>query len=363
MSNNIEAQIRSMGPKQMKKAVARVMSAGLVAFMKGSPGIGKSSIVRALAEEFNLKVIDHRLSTSAPEDLSGLPHFDEDGSAVFAPFADLFPLEGCSLPIKQIIKKKDGGPDVVDRYDGWLLFLDEFNSAHKDVQAAAYKLVLDKMTGQHKLHERVIIVCAGNKDTDRAIVNKIGTAMQSRVITLELDVSFEEWLTEVALPNNYDGRIIAYLSMYPAKLMDFKPDHEGNTFCCPRTWEFMNSLILNEEVTAMDAPLFGGTISASTAVEFISFCQLYKQLVTIGEILKDPKSALIPPDNALKWSTITHLFEKTDKDNIDDVVTYILRYPSTFQVLFLRGLRVRKPELQSTKSYARGAAAIGKYLF
>lgn len=344
----IEASIRAVTPKQMKKIVARVMRAGLVAFMRGSPGIGKSAIARALAAEFNLKLIDHRMSTSAPEDLSGLPHFNERGEAVFAPFAELFPLEDTPIP---------------EGYDGWLLFLDEFTSAHKDVQAAGYKLVLDKMTGQHNLHRNVAIICAGNKETDRAIVNKLGTAMQSRLVTLELEISFDEWLTEVALPQNYDSRIVAFLSMYPAKLFDFKPDHEGNTFCCPRTWEFMNKLISGEEVTGMDAPLFGGTITNAVGVEFIAFCQLYKELVTINEILKDPKNATIPQDNALKWATISHLFEKTDKDNIDDVVEYILRYSSTFQVLFFRGLLVRKPELKSSKAFVRGAAAIGKYLF
>lgn len=349
----IEAQIRAVTPKQMKKLVARVMRAGLVAFMRGSPGIGKSAIARWLAEDFNLKLIDHRMSTSAPEDLSGLPHFNERGEAVFAPFAELFPLENTPLP-----QKADGS-----YYDGWLLFLDEFTSAHKDVQAAGYKLVLDKMTGQHKLHPNVAIVCAGNKETDRAIVNKLGTAMQSRLVTLELEISFEEWLTEVALPQKYDSRLIAFLSMYPAKLFDFKPDHEGNTFCCPRTWEFMNKLIQGEEVTDMDAPLFGGTITNGTGVEFISFCQLYKELVTISEITKDPATARIPTDNALKWATVSHLFEVTTKDNIDAVGDYILRYPSTFQVLFFRGLLIRKPEMKITKAFVKGAAAIGKYLF
>jgi len=345
---SIENTIRAVTPKQAKKHIARIMRAGLVAFMKGSPGIGKSAIVRELAEEFNLKMIDHRLSTSAPEDLSGLPHFNSKGEAVFAPFSDLFPLKDTPLP---------------EGKDGWLLFLDEFTSAHKDVQAAAYKLVLDKMVGQHPLNERVVIVCAGNKETDRAIVNKIGTAMQSRIITLELQISFDDWLTKVALPQHYDNRIIAFLSMYNDKLFDFNPEHEGNTFCCPRTWEFMNKLVDGEDVNEDDAPLFGGTITNAVGVEFIAFSKLYKELVTINEILKDPEHAKIPTDNALKWATITHLFEKTTKDNFDDVVTYILRYSSTFQVLFFRGLLVRKPELKSEKPFVRGAAAIGKYLF
>ncbi len=27
------------------------------------------------------------------------------------------------------------------------------------------------------------------------------------------------------------------------KLMDFDPEHEDKTFCCPRTWEFVNNII------------------------------------------------------------------------------------------------------------------------
>ena len=109
-------------PRQVKRFVTDVLFAGLVPYVQSSPGMGKSSIMRAIASELNLQLIDHRLSTSAPEDLSGLPRFDEDGKARFSPFADLFPTEDTPLPPGK---------------EGWMLFLDEFNSASKSVQAAA----------------------------------------------------------------------------------------------------------------------------------------------------------------------------------------------------------------------------------
>lgn len=206
-------------PRQVKRFVTDVLFAGLVPYVQSSPGMGKSSIMRAIASELNLQLIDHRLSTSAPEDLSGLPRFDEDGKARFSPFADLFPVEGTPLPPGK---------------EGWMLFLDEFNSASKSVMAAAYKLILDRMVGQHKLHERVVICAAGNLATDRAITNPISTAMQSRVVHLEMQINFQEWLEDVALKEGYDSRVIAYLSQYNSKLMDFRPDHQEKTFCCPR---------------------------------------------------------------------------------------------------------------------------------
>jgi shikimate kinase len=37
--------------------------------------MGKSSIAKSLAKEANLQIIDHRLSTSEPTDMSGLARF------------------------------------------------------------------------------------------------------------------------------------------------------------------------------------------------------------------------------------------------------------------------------------------------
>lgn len=334
-------------PRKVRKFLLRCIYAGLVANIIGSPAIGKSSIVRSVADELQLGMIDHRLSTSAPEDLSGLPHFDKNGHACFAPFADLFPLEGAPLP---------------EGKQGWLLFLDEFTSAHKDVQAAAYKLILDRMVGQHKLHERVVIVCAGNLMTDRAIVNKLGTAMQSRLVTIEMEVDFKEWLEDVAFKHNYDPRIIAYLSQYPSKLFDFRPDHTDHTFCAPRTWGFMNALIKDEQVLPEDTPLYAGTITSGIAVEFVTFCGLLGGMVTVEDILKDPEKCRLPESATLKWATITHIMEKITPANFTDLTTYVNRLDSTFVVLFFRSVMVRQPSLRNHPAFISAMVKLSRYL-
>lgn len=111
---------------QLLPLVSNVLKAGLVPMIAGSPGIGKSDLVRQLAEDFDLYVIDHRLSTSDPTDMSGLPATKGD-KATFLPF-DLFPTQDTELPIN---------PKTGLKYSGFLLFLDEINSAPQSVQAAA----------------------------------------------------------------------------------------------------------------------------------------------------------------------------------------------------------------------------------
>ena len=121
-------------PDQCKKYLKTTMMAKQTAMLHGQPGIGKSDLVREIAEEFNLEVIDIRLSQMEPSELCGFPKLDGD-IATYVPM-DLFPLEGQSLP-------KDKA--------GWVLFFDEIVSAPKSIISAAYKIILDRMVGNHKI--------------------------------------------------------------------------------------------------------------------------------------------------------------------------------------------------------------------
>jgi len=338
-------------PRQARKFIIDCIQAGLVPFLQSSPGIGKSSITRSIAKDFNLHLIDHRLSTSEPTDLTGMPRVNENGESYYAPFSRVFPTEDRKIP-----KGKDG----------WLLFLDEFNSAPRSVQAAAYKLILDRMVGEYRLHDNVALVTAGNLMSDRAIVNPLSTAMQSRVIHLEMVVSFEEWLEDVALKENYDSRIIAFLMQFPGKLMDFRPDHHDRTFCCPRTWEFANRLIQGKNLAgkAIDdmAILLAGTITSGVAMEFVQFTKVYDQLVTIKEIVSNPKECRLPVETTLKWATVSHMMEKIDAKIFKPLATYIDRFDLSFKILFYRSILVRKPELRTHPDFGPAVGSIISYL-
>ena len=360
------SELYSCTPRQVRKFINEILQAGLVPFVQSSPGMGKSTIMRSVAAENNLKLIDHRLSTSPPEDLSGLPEFYNNDSgqrrARFVPFGDLFPLEGDDLPKKLIKKSTDNGPDIITLYDGWMLFLDEFNSASKSVQAASYKLILDRQVGQHNLHSNVVVTAAGNLAGDRAIINALSTAMQSRVVHLEMQVNFEEWLYDVALKENYDSRIIAYLSQFPSKLMDFRPDHQEKTFCCPRTWEFVNRLIKDRPVTNESAPLLAGTITSGTAVDFVQFTRVFHNMVNINDIRADPQNCRVPQDPSTQWAVIAHMMEKVNEENFDDLSTYANRFSLAFTILFFRSVLVRQPTLRQHPAFIRAMSAMSCYL-
>ena len=103
---------------QASALITIALKAHQVPMLHGSPAIGKSSIVKQIAKLFNLKLIDLRLSQCDPTELMGFPKVSGN-RAGYTPM-ETFPIEGDALP---------------DGYSGWLLFLDEMNSAPPAVQA------------------------------------------------------------------------------------------------------------------------------------------------------------------------------------------------------------------------------------
>ncbi len=320
---------------EVKAGSIRCIKRGLVGFIKGSPGLGKSAIAREIADEGKLQLIDFRLSQATPEDLSGLPMRMGD-KAQFTPF-DIFPLINTPIP---------------NGKKGWLFFLDEFTSGGKSVQAAAYKLVLDRMVGSHKLHPQVAMLAAGNLETDNAIVNRLSTAMQSRLIHMTLVPDMKHWMS-FANTHDIDYRIMAFLEFRPSKFFDFMPDHQDSTFACPRTWEFCSALIKDEPNLDGLLALLAGTVGAGVAMEFVTFCREFGKLPTLSEILADPENCRMPSEISTLWACIMFLVDKATTGNIKDLLKYVTRFSPEHRVIFFRLITQRIPELRDEPAVSR----------
>ena len=335
-------------PSEVRSAVIDCMEAGLVPFVTGSPGVGKSDIMRQIAEEYGLVLIDLRLSQCAPEDLMGLPMKEGTGPSArstFVPFST-FPLEGDQIP---------------EGKNGWLLFLDEFNSASKSVQAASYKVTLDRMVGQAKLHPNCFVAAAGNLMTDRAITNQLSTAMQSRVVHLEIVVDHSEFMA-YATKKGFDYRILGFLEFQPGKLHSFKPDHQDRTFACPRTWEFASKLIKDKDFSQISLPLLAGTLSDGVAVELHTFMQEYGKLPSYAAICKDPETLAVPTEPSTRYALVTMMLERFTRESFPDAVKYVRRISPEFQVIYFRGVEGKDPNIRRDKVYKDNILHLTKFI-
>jgi len=251
---------------------------------------------------------------------------------------DTFPLEDDPIP---------------EGYKGWLILFDEFPSAPMSVQAAAYKIVLDKMVGQHKLHPKVAMMAAGNLLTDRAIVNRISTALQSRMIHFELIVNAKDWFYW-AQQNDIDHRIVSFLQFTPDLLHKFDPDHTDHTFACPRTWHFQSDIIKPwKEITFKKLPVMAGTITEGIAREFVGYCEIFESLPTIKDILSGPKTFSIPDNEPSIMHAISGLISSyAQVDNMDVLIHAIERLPVEFQIISLKGCVRKNTTFQALKEHS-----------
>lgn len=320
--------------EQLSQVLKTSLQANVVPFITSSPAMGKSSIVKKLADDNKLELIDLRLSQLQPYDLAGLVNPNKDAENFTYLPLDEFPLESTPLP---------------EDKEGWLLFLDEFNSADKYTAAASYKLILDRAVGKHKLHPNVRIICAGNKLTDGAITHKLGTAIQSRVTHYELEILPNEWLEWLSKQTEWHKLIHPFLEFRPELITNFDPKTEVITYASPRTWEMLskqlNAGLLQLPVDVYTSAVIG-TVGEKAGAEFLSFLSIYKDLPTPQEIENNPTKCKLPSQAGAQWAIGIHLSEHINPNNVDAFVTYVERMEhSDIKVICYRTIRRIFPQI------------------
>src|SRR6266705_3327355 len=159
---------KSLTPSQLSDFLLNVALVRPV-FIWGPPGIGKSSIVQAFAAELGLACVSLLGSQLAPEDLIGVPQII-DGTSRFCP------------------------PSMIARREAYCLFLDELNACTHEVQKAFYSLIQDRRIGEYCLPPGSIVIGAGNRAQDSAIVKPMSSALLNRMVHIHLKVSHRDWL-------------------------------------------------------------------------------------------------------------------------------------------------------------------------
>ena len=137
-----------MKASSISDALRVLVAARRPVFIWGGPGVGKSSVVKQLAETLNVPLQDVRALLLDPVDLRGLPFLGSDGRSKWAT------------------------PEFLPQNGTGILFLDELNAAPAMVQASCYQLVLDRKLGEYVLPDGWAIIAAeprfgpGRDDTD-----------------------------------------------------------------------------------------------------------------------------------------------------------------------------------------------------
>ena len=272
-------------------------------------------------------------------DLAGLikPYEDKNNQqkAMYAP-VDIFPLDTDTPKINSETGKE---------YDGWILFLDEFNLADKYTLAAAYKLLHDRMIGQHKLHPNVRIICAGNRAMDSNNVQKLPSPIQSRLIHINLEIDNVQWLEWLADQTDWNQLIYPFLNFRTNLVNNYTPSvakKENAAFACPRSWELLSKQLNSKLLELSPSTILAvclGTVGEEAGSEFFNFINIISKLPSAAEIEKDPINAPLPASTGAQFAIGTYLSNFINKGNEFAFLSYINRiYENDIKLVVCKNL-------------------------
>jgi len=319
-----------MRAENISKSLEKLIESQIPVFVWGSPGIGKSSIVKQIAIDKGLEFVDLRLSLLDPTDLKGIPFFDqENNEAVWA--------SPNFLPKDSNLKG--------------ILFLDEINTAPPSVQASAYQLVLDRKVGDYTLPEGWSIVAAGNNESDRGVVYRMPPPLANRFVHLNMEVSFDDW-KKWAYSEEIDSSIIAFLNYDSTKLFDFDPSKNQKSFPTPRSWEYVHKVLHSGVEAELLLDILSGAVGYESATSFMSFRKVMHRLPDIEKLLSNEKVE-VEHDSQLLFALIsgiiTNIKQDSSKEKIDNALSFSLTLPKEFSVMLVKDMQQNKINVEGSK--------------
>ena len=285
---------------QARKSILKAFKIKRPVFLWGPPGIGKSEVVTEITEELGGYVIDLRMAQMEPTDIRGIPFFNKEISKMdWASPVDL--------------------PDeeFASQYPIVVLFLDEMNSASPAVQAAGYQLILNRRVGKYVLPDNVVIVAAGNRESDKGVTYRMPMPLANRFIHLEMRPDFTSWQVW-AVKNNIHKDVVGYLSFAKSDLYDFDSKSSSRAFATPRSWSFVSELLQDEDETDYDTQfnLIAGAVGEGLAVKFMAHRKISGKMPEPTDILAGKiKDLDVKEISAMYALTVGMCYELNDAVN------------------------------------------------
>ena len=292
--------------------------------LRGAPGVGKSTIVRSVANKLGIGFIDVRLAQMERVDFAGLPSV-KDGMTEW------------NVPSFWPRDPKSKG----------IILLDEITSAPSDCQVAAYSVVLDRRipNSNYTLPDGWLIVAAGNRTCDRAVVKAMSSALANRFVHFEVEANTEDWV-KWATQNEIHPSVTGFMNFRPELLFKMDGQNLEQGWPSPRSWERVsNSIKIYSSSTDLLRKVVYGLVGKGVGTEFMEFFKMSSQFDNVLEVMLNDKAEFKLPTKADEKYAVTsaviyHLWNGKDEaetqKRVDGFYKILMAMPNDFAAMMVR---------------------------
>lgn len=344
---------QTLSLRQAANLIATV-GQNVTVFLRGEPGIGKSSI---------LKMLKEKMGAGYDYIYLDAPTLDQPDLGFAVPDkADTDPV--LRFHINEIFNLHGEGKNRPK-----VILVDELSKITiTSVKLAMNRLMLDGVLLGQSLPEGSIVCATGNLTTDG-----VGDALKAhdynRVVTVDIGKpSNTDWM-EWAIQNDIDPVLIAFAKFYPQAfesytdyLRDGKPNENpyifdpktnNKHFLSPRSLAMCSPIVKGRSALDADAVMaaIAGTIGVSGARDLHAYILMADKLHDMDVIEANPTGTPVP-DGAAQTIMVFKCAQQVTKKSLTAVMTYIKRFPLELQAVFankvLANEKTRTAFLQST---------------
>lgn len=254
-------------------------------YLEGKPGIGKTEIVKQVANELGIGFVSFSITHHTRNTLLGLPVIKEQ--------------EGCKYTeytMSEIIAKVKLAE--LSGYKEGILLLDEFNCASETIYPMMLAMLQTRNIGYYKIPEGWNMVLCGNPKRYNKSARELDAAILDRVRKLEIEESTSEFLS-YAKENAFHPIIRNYLEGNRVDLYHYNLENNKELVTC-RGWENLSHALYAYEK-------LGEVLDVNLVQQFIKSEEIAESFLSYYQADQDGK--------------LTRILENIDKEeNWDSLV-------------------------------------------
>ena len=316
--------------------------------LRGEPGIGKSSLLKDIAEGLGYEYAYIDVPNMDLGDIA-MPVIDHETKTTrYYPNARF--------------KVHEGKPVVI--------MLDEFTKGADPVKNMLHPMLekANPRLGDLSLNKNCVVFMTGNLSSD-GVGDTLKAHSMNRVVPITVSKpTADEWL-EWAIPRGIEPEVCAWVNRFPQAMASYtdgdqsdnpyiyNPKKTMGAFVSPRSLETASNIVRTRRDNDPDAVIAAltGALGEAGARDMQAYIEFADQLPTWETIIDSPQTTNVPSKPGACAITVFSAISRVDKDNINPFMKYLERFDAEWQAVFAINI-AKTPGKQaiafSSKSFA-----------